>query len=800
MIVLRILDGEMAGRTFKLAESLTIGRGGGCDLRIRDGKSSRNHAVVYLKEGLVHVRDLGSKNGTLCDGEMVVEREIPFGTTLTIGDTNLVLEDTVDESELIGQRLGAYRVLELVGKGGMGVVFRANQLSLDRIVALKVLNRSLVSRKGFVDRFVKEAKATGNLNHPNLIQVHDFGKEGEDYWFSMEFVEGRTVSQILRSRGKMPERLALHVAKEVAKALDYAHRRGLVHRDIKPSNIMIDTEGHVKVADLGIAETMRDVQTESKRVSVMGTPEYMSPEQAKGKQVDPKSDIYSLGAALYHMVTGNAPFKGSKSKETVKMVVSEEPVSVRELLPEATGPFVKLLHHMMEKDRDKRIESAKDLISAIDDRWHSTPDQDHNRQKSLADFMKGKEKPKHASLATYAMPRSRQMLWTAVVAGIGMICLGGGIVLMMNRGKQDENAPVSIPSETGENAAEEEGQSEGRPVPEPKSMASEQERKQREYLAQARKAYQTAETYEEEHGDDLDGRWRRWRDYLSKYDRTPDAGKARSRMKIVEGEMNEHSLETFSVAATDAELLAGKGCYYSAINALKPFATGSHELKVKEEAGALIARYTKDYHSDFERARSAAERAMRDRRYASMTKAYQGFIDSCGGGPKAAEAKALLAAANKEMLLDLNTNLKEIVNHLNTFDFHSADLRAQGLIEKFEGTSVQHQVKAIRARIDTLKKLHTTAVTKIRSTESPKVLPFTIKNIGRGKATSASESRLSVDFGEIQQDLLWTNFTKAEVFEIYRMYLDETSGKDRAMLAAFAKQFRVKCRYYQPGQ
>ena len=800
MIVLRILDGDMAGRTFKLAESLTIGRGGGCDLRIKDSKSSRNHAVVYRKDDAVYVRDLGSKNGTLCDGDPVVEKEVPFGTTLTIGDTNLVLEDTIDESELIGQRLGAYRVLELVGKGGMGVVFKANQLSLDRIVALKVLNRSLVSRRGFVDRFVKEAKATGNLNHPNLIQVHDFGKEGKDYWFSMEFVEGATVSQILRRNGKMPERLALHVAKEAAKALDYAHGRGLVHRDIKPSNIMIDAEGHVKVADLGIAETMRDVETGHRRVSVMGTPEYMSPEQAKGKQVDPKSDVYSLGASLYHMVTGKAPFKGSKSKETVKMVATEEPASVKELLPEASHQFVKLLHHMMEKDRDKRIASAKDLISAIDDRWHSTPDQDHSRQKSLADFMKGKEKPKHVSLSDYAVPRSQQVLWATVIAGVGFASLAGGLAYVLSRKEPTIDAPAPRPTPSDESPVVGDTPAKVRPIPEPKSSMSEQEKRLKRRLAQARKAYQSAVAYEEEHSEDLEGRWRRWRDYLSKHGAAPDAVKARNRMKTVEEEMNQRSLDTFSVAVADAEIHASKGGYFAAIKSLEAYATGSHEPKVKEQAQTLIARYTRSYQADFDRAKAFGGRSLEDKRYANMVKAYQEFIDRCGGGPRMEEAKSLLEAGKKSMHLDFKTCMKEVVEHLDVFDFQTADLRVQSVDMNFEGTLLHPMFKAVKGRVGTLKRLHTAAVGMIRSSSTARLLPFTIKKIGRGKITTASETRLSVDFGEIQQDLLWTKFTKAQVLQIYRMYLDETTQKNRSMLSSFAMQYKVESRYYRSGE
>ncbi|MFC1671677.1 protein kinase, partial [Planctomycetota bacterium] len=762
-----------------------------------DGKASRNHAVIFTKGDQVFIRDLGSKNGVFLDGEQVTEKEIPFGSNITIGDTNLVLEDAIDESELIGNRLGAYRVIELVGKGGMGVVFKANQLSLDRIVALKVLNRSLVSRKGFVDRFVKEARAAGNLNHPNLIQVHDFGQEGEDYWFSMEFVEGATVSQILRKNGKMPERLAIHVIKEVAKALEYAHSRNLVHRDIKPSNIMIDAEGNVKLADLGIAETLHNIETEGKKVSVMGTPEYMSPEQAKGKVVDPRSDIYSLGASLFHMITGRAPFKGRRTRETVKMVANDDPPPVRELLPDASHQLVRFLQQVMERDPEKRIANAKDLISSIDDRWHTSPEQDHNRQKSLVDFMKGVVKSKHSSLSSYARSRPRQVLWMGVAGTVGLVLTIAGIVYLTNR-KDIPPLPVPPAPRPGPRVVGDDPPKVKRPIPEPKPVETPEEKERKKFLAQARKAYEEAEAYEEDHGDDLDGRWRRWRDYLTKYGGTPDADKVRQRIEKVDQEMKQASVDSFKVAIADADIQAEKGGYFAAITTVQKYTRGSYSPEIKRKAETLIQKYRQGYHSAFNRAKKTADNGLQMGRYADAIHAYQSFIDTAGGGPKAAEAKSLMEAAQKKMTGDYAKALERITACVDRFDFSAAETELQDLSEKFENTLVLTQVKGTEEAVRRLKQLHSMVIQKIRVTEPPKILPFAIGKVGRGKATSATEDRLSINFGEIQQDLLWTKFTKEQVFQIYRMYLDERLKKNRSFLASFAKQFRIKSRYYQP--
>ena len=205
-----------------------------------------------------------------------------------------------------------YEIQQRVGRGGMADVFLARDVLLDRPVAVKVLFPEFATDPAFVERFRREAQAAANLNHPNIVSVYDWGQVGNTYFMAMEYVEGRTLADILRAEKQLSSAQASDIASEVAAALSFAHRNGVVHRDVKPANILIGANGAVKVADFGIARAV-DTRQESNLTqvgAVMGTATYFSPEQAQGGQPDPRSDVYSLGIVLYEMLTGTPPFTG----------------------------------------------------------------------------------------------------------------------------------------------------------------------------------------------------------------------------------------------------------------------------------------------------------------------------------------------------------------------------------------------------------------------------------------------------------------------------------------------------------
>ncbi|MHC4941503.1 MAG: serine/threonine-protein kinase, partial [Planctomycetota bacterium] len=208
------------------------------------------------------------------------------------------------------QPISGYEILERVGSGGMGKIFRARQISMNRIVALKVLKKSELKDALPLDRLRREALLIARMDHPNVVRGIDMGETDRYYFFAMEFIEGRSVKAILDLFGPMDELKAISIVHDVARALQYVYEQKLTHRDIKPGNILISDTGVTKLADLGLAKGETDLSV-TREGTTLGTPQYISPEQAKNpKAVDIRSDIYSLGATFYHMVTGRIPFEG----------------------------------------------------------------------------------------------------------------------------------------------------------------------------------------------------------------------------------------------------------------------------------------------------------------------------------------------------------------------------------------------------------------------------------------------------------------------------------------------------------
>lgn len=275
-----------------------------------------------------------------------------------------------------GQQIGGYEILGILGKGGMGTVYKVNQTSMDRLVALKVLDPELVKKDpSFSDRFIDEARAAGRLNHPNIIGVHDVSNADVDgqtiYYFSMELVEGENFKDIIERDGAISLDVVQQVALKISDALIYAEQMNIVHRDIKPENIMITNDGLIKLADLGLAleineagETGTGTAGEDGKVKVMGTPRYMSPEQCRGKSVDHRTDQYCLGGTLFHMITGEPPYEGRKRKDLMRAQVLEPVPDPSELidLPEA---WRQLLMRMMAKRPEDRFPDATILKEAI---------------------------------------------------------------------------------------------------------------------------------------------------------------------------------------------------------------------------------------------------------------------------------------------------------------------------------------------------------------------------------------------------------------------------------------------------
>ena len=256
-----------------------------------------------------------------------------------------------------------YEIVQRVGRGGMADVFLARDVLLDRPVAVKVLFPEYATDPAFVERFRREAQAAANLNHPNIVSVYDWGRVGNTYFMAMEYVEGRTLADILRSDQALTSAQAADIASEVAAALAFAHRNGVVHRDVKPANILIGSTGVVKVADFGIARAVDTAQEANltQTGAVMGTATYFSPEQAQGGQPDPRSDVYSLGIVLYEMVAGAPPFLGENAVSVAYKQVHDQPRPLNQIVLDIPRAFEAIVAKCLAKDPTIRYQSADAL-------------------------------------------------------------------------------------------------------------------------------------------------------------------------------------------------------------------------------------------------------------------------------------------------------------------------------------------------------------------------------------------------------------------------------------------------------
>ena len=254
-----------------------------------------------------------------------------------------------------------YELHRRIARGGMADVFLARDSLLDRPVAVKVLFPEFATDPTFVQRFRREAQAAANLSHPNIVSVYDWGEEGGTYFIVMEYVEGRSLSQILKDDGRLHPDRAADVTADVAGALGFAHRNGVVHRDVKPGNVIISPSGHVKVADFGIARAVSTSENLTQTGTVMGTATYFSPEQARGESVDPRSDVYSLGVVLYEMLSGRPPFVGDSPVAVAYKHVQENPPPLRTRVPEVPQALEAVVLKAMAKETSDRYASAEDL-------------------------------------------------------------------------------------------------------------------------------------------------------------------------------------------------------------------------------------------------------------------------------------------------------------------------------------------------------------------------------------------------------------------------------------------------------
>src|ERR1700733_1596898 len=339
-----------------------------------------------------------------------------------------------------GVRLGPYQLEALLGEGGMGEVFRARDTRLGRPVAIKVIRAEQAQRPDFRIRFQREARATAALNHPHICTLYDVGEQEGASYLVMEYVEGQTLAARLRE-GPLPLDQLLRRATEASQALAAAHERGIIHRDLKPANLMLTPAG-VKVLDFGLAKfsgPKSPAMDATGAHTILGTPAYMSPEQTRGEELDPRSDLFSFGCVLYEAATGVRPFRGSSLPEILREVVSGHPRPPSSLRPELPAGWDSILMRTLAKDRDRRYQSAADLFSALEELRGGVQLPGPRLEERQPDPVFGREKElgKLEELLSSAMQGSGRVVLVSGEPGIGKTALTGMFVYRAKKHNAD---------------------------------------------------------------------------------------------------------------------------------------------------------------------------------------------------------------------------------------------------------------------------------------------------------------------------------------------------------------------------
>jgi eukaryotic-like serine/threonine-protein kinase len=335
-----------------------------------------------------------------------------------------------------------YELEELVGHGGMSSVYRAHDSLLERYVALKVLHEHYSEDEDFVERFKREARSVAQLQHPNIVTVIDRGEQDGRQYIVFEYVEGENLKELVVRKGRLEVREALEIAIEVARALGFAHLHGLVHRDVKPQNVLLNGDGRAKVTDFGIARSLDVEQGVTQTGTVLGTSNYIAPEQASGKQVDQQSDVYSLGVVLYEMLTGEVPFPGESFVAVALKHVNDPPPSVLDVRGDIPLRIAEAVDCALEKDPERRFPTMDDFAAELE---ACLVDLDRGGDGDVTMVVPAAQRlrrpPKRRSVPY--LPLGIGLLALLAIAGIvvGLLALGGS-----NNGspKSAAGAPVSL--------------------------------------------------------------------------------------------------------------------------------------------------------------------------------------------------------------------------------------------------------------------------------------------------------------------------------------------------------------------
>ena len=304
--------------------------------------------------------------------------------------------------EIVGKNVGRYSVTEWIGAGGMAEVFKAYDPDIDRTVALKILKQEHCVDDEHVNRFMREGRAAGALTHPNIVTIHDVGKVDDAPYIMMELLAGQPLNELLREQARISAVDTLRIAIQISDALDYAHSKGVIHRDVKPDNIIVDDNLAIKIADFGIARLEEASKDTTQAGMILGTPRYMSPEQAAGEVVDGRSDLFSLGVILYEMLTGHKAFDAESMATLIMQIMQKDPPPIRKVATDIPAGLQNIVSKLLAKKPNRRFQSGAELRQAL------------QRELSLLEEDE-QERARYMPL---------QIKWTAIMAAVVAVAMG----------------------------------------------------------------------------------------------------------------------------------------------------------------------------------------------------------------------------------------------------------------------------------------------------------------------------------------------------------------------------------------
>jgi predicted Ser/Thr protein kinase len=335
---------------------------------------------------------------------------------------------------------GRYELEELVGSGGMSSVYRAHDRLLERTVALKILHEQFTRDDDYVERFRREARAVAQLAHPNIVTVIDRGEQDGRQFIVFEYVDGMNLKELMTQEGPLSPREAIELALQVARGLSFAHESGLVHRDVKPQNVLLDADGRAKVTDFGIAHAV-DVDGMTITGTIMGTSNYIAPEQARGQPVDEQTDVYSLGCVLYELLAGDVPFDGDNFVAVAMRHVNDPVPSVRDVRPDVPPRLDWAIQQAMAKDHEERFESMADFAAELES-CHAELDGNEGATMVVP------PRPRAKSRRPARAPR-RWSIWPLVLLGVGLAAVAGGLsgaILLQGNGNSETGGAPPRPT------------------------------------------------------------------------------------------------------------------------------------------------------------------------------------------------------------------------------------------------------------------------------------------------------------------------------------------------------------------